>query len=102
MGIGTMTRGEKAVIFVTSQYLTPSPLITVEDGIEEVHFEVELVHFIQVSEVIVELDSCSISLFGGVFMTLIYVVPFCHQPPLEKKIIFLSFAKLVYFQTFSH
>lgn len=56
MGIGTMTRGEKAVIFVTSQYLTPSPLISVEDGIEEVHFEVELVHFIQVSEVIAELD----------------------------------------------
>lgn len=67
MGIGTMTRGEKAVIFVTSQYLTPSPLITVEDGIEEVHFEVELVHFIQVSEVIVELDYGSMYMFGGAF-----------------------------------
>lgn len=52
MGIGTMTRGEKAVIFVTSQYLTPSPLITMEDGIEEVHFEVELVHFIQVRDML--------------------------------------------------
>lgn len=48
MGIGTMTRGEKAIIFVTSQYLTPSPLIPVIEGFEEVHFEVELVHFIQV------------------------------------------------------
>lgn len=71
MGIGTMTRGEKAVIFVTSQYLTPSPLITVEDGVEEVQFEVELVHFIQVSKVIVQLDCCSINMFGGAFMTLV-------------------------------
>lgn len=48
MGIGTMTRGEKAVIYVTSQYLTQSPLIPTIDGFEEVNFEVELVHFIQV------------------------------------------------------
>jgi hypothetical protein len=48
MGIGTMTRGEKAVIYVTSQYLTQSPLIPMIDGFEEVNFEVELVHFIQV------------------------------------------------------
>jgi hypothetical protein len=48
MGIGTMTRGEKAVIYVTSQYLTQTPLIPMMDGFEEVHFEVELVHFIQV------------------------------------------------------
>ncbi|TYJ96223.1 peptidyl-prolyl cis-trans isomerase PASTICCINO1 [Cucumis melo var. makuwa] len=52
MGIGTMTRGEKAEIFVTSQYLTPSSLITVEDGVEEVQFEVELVHFIQVRDML--------------------------------------------------
>jgi hypothetical protein len=48
MGIGTMARGEKAVIYVTSQYLTQSPLIPAIEGFEEVHFEVELVHFIQV------------------------------------------------------
>lgn len=48
MGIGTMVREEKAVIYVTSQYLTESPLMPViEDS--EVQFEVELVHFIQVS-----------------------------------------------------
>ncbi|KAG6640123.1 hypothetical protein I3843_10G141800 [Carya illinoinensis] len=52
MGIGTMTRGEKAIIFVTSQYLTPSPLIPVIEGFEEVHFEVELVHFIQVRDML--------------------------------------------------
>lgn len=48
MGIGTMTREEKAVIYVTSQYLTPSPLMPVVEGYDEVHFEVELVHLIQV------------------------------------------------------
>lgn len=48
MGIGTMTREEKAVIYVTSQYLTPSTLMPVVEGYEEVHFEVELVHLIQV------------------------------------------------------
>lgn len=48
MGIGTMVREEKAVIYVTSQYLTESPLMPViEDS--EVQFEVEIVHFIQVS-----------------------------------------------------
>ena len=48
MGIGTMSRGEKAVIYVTNLYLTESPLMPMVEGIEEVHFEVELVHFIQV------------------------------------------------------
>lgn len=48
MGIGTMARAEKAVIYVTSQYLTPSSLIPVIEGFDEVYFEVELVHFIQV------------------------------------------------------
>lgn len=48
MGIGTMSRGEKAVIYVTNQYLSQSPLIPSIDDIEEVHFEVELIHFIQV------------------------------------------------------
>lgn len=52
MGIGMMTRGEKAVIYVTSQYLTQSPLIPMMDGFEEVHFEVELVHFIQVRDML--------------------------------------------------
>lgn len=48
MGMGTMSRGEKAVIYVTSQYLTESQLLPAVKGIEEVHFEVELIHFIQV------------------------------------------------------
>ncbi|PWA83435.1 FKBP-type peptidyl-prolyl cis-trans isomerase family protein [Artemisia annua] len=52
MGIGTMSRGEKAVIYVTSQYLSQSPLIPSTGGVEEVHFEVELIHFIQVRDVL--------------------------------------------------
>ncbi|KAK2972257.1 hypothetical protein RJ640_014315 [Escallonia rubra] len=52
MGIGTMSREEKAVIYVTSQYLTRCPLLPVVEGIEEVHFDVELVHFIQVRDVL--------------------------------------------------
>ncbi|KAM7464011.1 hypothetical protein LguiA_032132 [Lonicera macranthoides] len=52
MGIGTMSRAEKAVIYVTSQYLTKCPFMPTVEGIEEVHFEVELVHFIQVRDVL--------------------------------------------------
>ncbi|KAK3018976.1 hypothetical protein RJ639_003395 [Escallonia herrerae] len=52
MGIGTMSRQEKAVIYVTSQYLTRCPLLPVVEGIDEVHFDVELVHFIQVRDVL--------------------------------------------------
>ncbi|KAJ0514177.1 putative peptidylprolyl isomerase [Helianthus annuus] len=52
MGIGTMSRGEKAVIYVTSQYLSQSPPIPFVEGIEEVHFEVDLIHFIQVRDVL--------------------------------------------------
>ncbi|KAI3782585.1 hypothetical protein L2E82_12636 [Cichorium intybus] len=52
MGIGTMSRGEKAVIYVTSQYLSQSPLLPSVEGIEEVHFEVELIHFIQVRDLL--------------------------------------------------
>lgn len=48
MGIGTMTRGEKAVVYVTKEYLTQSPLIPSIEGVAEVHFEVELLHFVQV------------------------------------------------------
>lgn len=48
MGIGTMSRQEKAVIYVTSQYLNQCTFMPIVEGIEEVHFEVELVHFIQV------------------------------------------------------
>lgn len=48
MGIGTMTRGEKAIIHVSSLYLTQSPFMPEVEGYEEVQFEVELVHFIQV------------------------------------------------------
>ncbi|KAL6987695.1 G1/S-specific cyclin pas1 [Sarracenia purpurea var. burkii] len=51
MGIGTMSRGEKAVIYIANQYLTESPFMMVGD-IEEVHFEVELVHFIQVRDML--------------------------------------------------
>ncbi|KAK9290278.1 hypothetical protein L1049_008445 [Liquidambar formosana] len=52
MGMGTMTRGEKAVLYVTNQYLTQSPFIPAFEGVEEVHFEVELVHFIQVRDML--------------------------------------------------
>lgn len=47
MAIGTMTKGEKAVVYVNSPYLTPCPLMpSIED--KELQFEVDLVHFIQV------------------------------------------------------
>ncbi|KAL1804706.1 hypothetical protein ACET3Z_027774 [Daucus carota] len=52
MGIGTMSRGEKAVIYVKSQYLNQCPFMPTVEGIEEVHFEVELVHFVQVRDVL--------------------------------------------------
>lgn len=52
IGIGTMTRGEKAVIYVREKYLTESSLLHEAVGLEEVHFEVELVHFIQVRDVL--------------------------------------------------
>ncbi|KAL2485166.1 Peptidyl-prolyl cis-trans isomerase PASTICCINO1 [Abeliophyllum distichum] len=52
MGIGTMTRGEKAVIYVTNQYLTRCSLIPAVEDITEVYFEVELVHFVQVRDVL--------------------------------------------------
>ncbi|XP_057511964.1 peptidyl-prolyl cis-trans isomerase PASTICCINO1 [Actinidia eriantha] len=52
MGIGTMSRGEKAVIYVTNPYLTESPFMPMVEGIEEAHFEVELVHFIQVRDML--------------------------------------------------
>lgn len=48
MGIGTMTRGEKAVVYVTSQYLTQSPFMPEIENVDEIQFNVELVHFIQV------------------------------------------------------
>jgi len=51
MGIGTMTRGEKAIIYVTEKHLTESSFLPETVGLEEVHFEVELVHFIQVCSV---------------------------------------------------
>lgn len=51
IGIGTMARKEKAVIYVRKQYLTESPLMHIVQDLEEVHFEVELVHFIQVKEI---------------------------------------------------
>ncbi|KAL6574664.1 hypothetical protein OROMI_011949 [Orobanche minor] len=51
MGIGTMSRGEKAVVYVAKQYLTQSHFSDI-DGIDEIHFEVELVHFVQVRDVL--------------------------------------------------
>ena len=53
MGIGTMTREEKAVIYVTNQYLTESPLMSMV-GLEEVQFEVELIHFTQVRNFLID------------------------------------------------
>ena len=47
-----MSRGEKAVIYVTSQYLTQSSFIPEVEGLEEVHFDVELVHFVQVRKIL--------------------------------------------------
>jgi FKBP-type peptidyl-prolyl cis-trans isomerase len=52
IGIGTMARKEKAVIYVRKQYLTESPLLHIDQDLEEVHFEVELVHFIQVRDML--------------------------------------------------
>ncbi|KZV53412.1 hypothetical protein F511_10198 [Dorcoceras hygrometricum] len=52
MGIGTMSRGEKAVIYVNKQYITQGPLIPLVEDIAEVHFEVELVHFVQVRDLL--------------------------------------------------
>eukprot|EP00268_Persea_americana_P025742 TRINITY_DN2509_c0_g1_i1.p1 TRINITY_DN2509_c0_g1~~TRINITY_DN2509_c0_g1_i1.p1 ORF type:complete len:628 (-),score=137.29 TRINITY_DN2509_c0_g1_i1:676-2559(-) len=52
MGIGTMSRGEKAIIYVSSLYLTQSPFMPEAEGYEEVQFEVELVHFIQVRDML--------------------------------------------------
>lgn len=54
MGIGTMTREEKALIYVTNQYLTESPLMSVVEGFEEVQFEVELIHFTQVRKFLID------------------------------------------------
>lgn len=48
MGVGTMTRKEKADIFVSGTYLTMSSLMPHLEGLEEVCFHVELVQFIQV------------------------------------------------------
>ncbi|CAL5388437.1 unnamed protein product [Camellia sinensis] len=52
MGIGTMSRGEKALIYVANKYFTESPFMPTVEGIEEVHFEVELVHFVQVRDML--------------------------------------------------
>lgn len=52
MGIGSMTRGEKGIIYVTNQYLTESPLVPAFEGVEEVLFEVKIAHIIQVRDVL--------------------------------------------------
>jgi hypothetical protein len=45
MGIGTMTRKERSLIFVNGTYLTKSSLMPKLEGLEEVYFDVELVQF---------------------------------------------------------
>ncbi|KAK1283917.1 Peptidyl-prolyl cis-trans isomerase PASTICCINO1 [Acorus calamus] len=52
MGIRTMTWGEKAIVYVSSQYLTQSPFMPAVDGFEEILFDVELVHFIKVRDML--------------------------------------------------
>ncbi|KAJ3682694.1 hypothetical protein LUZ60_012921 [Juncus effusus] len=53
MGIGTMTRCEKANIYVTSDYLSKSSLFPSLEALqEEIQFEVELVHFVQVRDML--------------------------------------------------
>ncbi|OEL36350.1 Peptidyl-prolyl cis-trans isomerase PASTICCINO1 [Dichanthelium oligosanthes] len=52
MGIGTMARKEKAIIFVSSTYLTKSSLMPQLEGLEEVHFDVELAQFVQVRDML--------------------------------------------------
>lgn len=74
MGIGTMVREEKAVIYATSQYLTQSPLLPVIEDYDEVQFEVELVHFIQVSKIILTRKSWFITELvccGGIYISLV-------------------------------
>ncbi|KAM0953466.1 putative peptidylprolyl isomerase [Dioscorea sansibarensis] len=46
--IGTMTLGEKSSISVSNAYLSESPLLKTTEDLEDVQFEVELIHFIQV------------------------------------------------------
>ncbi|XP_074589894.1 peptidyl-prolyl cis-trans isomerase PASTICCINO1-like isoform X2 [Curcuma longa] len=52
VGIGTMTRGEKAAIFLSKSYMTKSSLWPMIEGYDEIQFEVELVHFIQVRDML--------------------------------------------------
>ncbi|XP_072997511.1 peptidyl-prolyl cis-trans isomerase PASTICCINO1 [Typha latifolia] len=52
MGIGTMARREKATVFVSSTYLTQSSLMPSLEGLEDVQFEVELIHFVQVRDML--------------------------------------------------
>ncbi|XP_078173411.1 FKBP-type peptidyl-prolyl cis-trans isomerase family protein isoform X1 [Carex rostrata] len=52
IGIGSMTKSEKAKIYATRDYLSKSTLMPSVEGLEEVLFEVELVHFIQVRDML--------------------------------------------------
>ncbi|KAJ3691018.1 hypothetical protein LUZ61_020182 [Rhynchospora tenuis] len=52
IGIGSMAKSEKAKIYVTRDYLSKSTLMPSMEGLEEVVFEVELVHFIQVRDML--------------------------------------------------
>lgn len=66
-----MPRGEKAVIYVKSQYYTESTLMPVVEGVDEVHFEVELVHFIQVDALF--LTSPRVLLLAGHILLYIFL-----------------------------
>ncbi|KAF6161054.1 hypothetical protein GIB67_007695 [Kingdonia uniflora] len=52
IGIGAMTRGEKAVIYVSNHYLNESRLMPGVEDFDELQFEVDLVHFIQVRDML--------------------------------------------------
>lgn len=71
LAIATMPRGEKAVIYVKSQYYTESTLMPVVEGVDEVHFEVELVHFIQVDALF--LTSPRVLLLAGHILLYIFL-----------------------------
>ena len=74
MGIGTMSRGEKAIIYVSSLHLTQSPFMPEAEGYEEVQFEVELVHFIQVCLAYVINGFAFLTVLLGSYLFLLVVI----------------------------
>lgn len=84
-----MVRQEKAVIYVTTQYLTESPLMPVIEDYDEVHFEVELVHFIQVSNTFHNRKH-------GLLLNLFVVACMCSNNVMENKLV-LAFILVIYY-----